>query len=446
MSIDGPPATTIEHEHPDVTGGWLRPAVFGASDGLVSNLALIAGAAGHTRDQRKVRDQAVTCPEDSGTKPSSRDVGVLVLDRRGRGSIDAHGSKLPLFSADFTEGKAHLTSVGLGRCLPDQHLSLASRVPLGGPDEERDGSQEHDDRDPHVQPQAEHVACLHVVDAQMLDPSTPGRVARDIERERPTVAELEPAVGPDHQTGDAEVPDELVEERRVEGLELGVPVRPVLRVDLERPGHRGGSSEKLLVEPVPPPPERLPDHDSRGHRVSEGQELHAVATTTEVGAERTERDRSPYPESALPDVESGDRLSALAEVEPVVGDDVIQPAADQAERDHPDRDVRDLAGLAAPGDPPPLTEPDSGNHPGDDAQGVSPDREGPEVPDALVRARDGGEGHGALPVLEPLSESAPGVASPSSLVRSSARSPAEVPWVQTMGARSFALTAMIWVP
>jgi VIT1/CCC1 family predicted Fe2+/Mn2+ transporter len=39
----------INHEHPDVTGGWLRPAVFGASDGLVSNVALIAGVAGGTR-------------------------------------------------------------------------------------------------------------------------------------------------------------------------------------------------------------------------------------------------------------------------------------------------------------------------------------------------------------------------------------------------------------
>jgi VIT1/CCC1 family predicted Fe2+/Mn2+ transporter len=36
----------IHHSHRDVTGGWLRPAVFGASDGLVSNLALIAGVAG----------------------------------------------------------------------------------------------------------------------------------------------------------------------------------------------------------------------------------------------------------------------------------------------------------------------------------------------------------------------------------------------------------------
>ncbi|MGH3661703.1 MAG: VIT1/CCC1 transporter family protein, partial [Micromonosporaceae bacterium] len=32
--------------HRDVTGGWLRPAVFGVMDGLVSNGALIAGVAG----------------------------------------------------------------------------------------------------------------------------------------------------------------------------------------------------------------------------------------------------------------------------------------------------------------------------------------------------------------------------------------------------------------
>lgn len=32
-----------DHSHPGVSGGWLRAAVFGAMDGLVSNLALIAG-------------------------------------------------------------------------------------------------------------------------------------------------------------------------------------------------------------------------------------------------------------------------------------------------------------------------------------------------------------------------------------------------------------------
>ncbi len=32
-----------EHQHRDVSGGWLRPAVFGAMDGLVTNVSLIAG-------------------------------------------------------------------------------------------------------------------------------------------------------------------------------------------------------------------------------------------------------------------------------------------------------------------------------------------------------------------------------------------------------------------
>lgn len=34
------------HAHRAVNGGWLRPAVFGAMDGLVSNFALISGVAG----------------------------------------------------------------------------------------------------------------------------------------------------------------------------------------------------------------------------------------------------------------------------------------------------------------------------------------------------------------------------------------------------------------
>jgi len=35
-----------EHHHRDVSGGWLRPAVFGAMDGLVTNVSLIAGVGG----------------------------------------------------------------------------------------------------------------------------------------------------------------------------------------------------------------------------------------------------------------------------------------------------------------------------------------------------------------------------------------------------------------
>ncbi|MFF0888072.1 VIT1/CCC1 transporter family protein [Streptomyces sp. NPDC003456] len=42
------------HTHRDVNGGWLRPAVFGAMDGLVSNLALMTGVAGGAAGQHTV--------------------------------------------------------------------------------------------------------------------------------------------------------------------------------------------------------------------------------------------------------------------------------------------------------------------------------------------------------------------------------------------------------
>ncbi|MEU5879704.1 VIT1/CCC1 transporter family protein [Spirillospora sp. NPDC047279] len=53
MGIDGESAE-VHHRHRDVTGGWLRPAVFGAMDGLVSNFALIAGVAGGQASQKVV--------------------------------------------------------------------------------------------------------------------------------------------------------------------------------------------------------------------------------------------------------------------------------------------------------------------------------------------------------------------------------------------------------
>ncbi|WP_255948034.1 VIT1/CCC1 transporter family protein [Streptomyces odontomachi] len=45
MTAEAPPAE-IHHAHRDVTGGWMRPAVFGVMDGLVSNFSLVAGVLG----------------------------------------------------------------------------------------------------------------------------------------------------------------------------------------------------------------------------------------------------------------------------------------------------------------------------------------------------------------------------------------------------------------
>ncbi|HEY3503689.1 MAG TPA: VIT1/CCC1 transporter family protein [Actinocatenispora sp.] len=46
MTVDDRPAAELHGHHADVSGGWLRPAVFGAMDGLVTNISLIAGVGG----------------------------------------------------------------------------------------------------------------------------------------------------------------------------------------------------------------------------------------------------------------------------------------------------------------------------------------------------------------------------------------------------------------
>jgi vacuolar iron transporter family protein len=47
-------ARTHGHEHRDVSGGWLRPAVFGAMDGLVTNVSLISGVGGGGGSQHAI--------------------------------------------------------------------------------------------------------------------------------------------------------------------------------------------------------------------------------------------------------------------------------------------------------------------------------------------------------------------------------------------------------
>lgn len=52
--LTGSPTAEIHHEHRDVSGGWLRPTVFGMMDGLVSNFALIAGVTGASASAKSV--------------------------------------------------------------------------------------------------------------------------------------------------------------------------------------------------------------------------------------------------------------------------------------------------------------------------------------------------------------------------------------------------------
>jgi vacuolar iron transporter family protein len=52
--VSTPEAEAHEHSHADVSGGWLRAAVFGAMDGLVSNTALVAGVGGGGAEARTI--------------------------------------------------------------------------------------------------------------------------------------------------------------------------------------------------------------------------------------------------------------------------------------------------------------------------------------------------------------------------------------------------------
>ena len=90
-------------------------------------------------------------------------------------------------------------------------------VPSPGHHEVHRRAHEQDDRHPHPPAQAEHVVELDGVDPQRLDPAATGGVDHHVEREHPAVAELVAAVEVEQQGDAGEVPQRLVEERRVEG-------------------------------------------------------------------------------------------------------------------------------------------------------------------------------------------------------------------------------------
>jgi VIT1/CCC1 family predicted Fe2+/Mn2+ transporter len=48
------PPKPDQYGHRDVSGGWLRPTVFGAMDGLVTNVSLIAGVGGGGLDRARI--------------------------------------------------------------------------------------------------------------------------------------------------------------------------------------------------------------------------------------------------------------------------------------------------------------------------------------------------------------------------------------------------------
>ncbi len=84
------------HTHRDVNGGWLRPAVFGAMDGLVSNLALMTGVAGGAVSQQTIVLSGLAGPGRRRLLHGRRRVHLRRLAaraRRGRAGRGAPGAE-----------------------------------------------------------------------------------------------------------------------------------------------------------------------------------------------------------------------------------------------------------------------------------------------------------------------------------------------------------------
>ncbi len=239
---------------------------------------------------------------------------------------------------------------------------------------------------------------MGVVDAHVLDPEAAGAVRRDVQREGAAVAELEAAVGPDDQDGDADAPQRLVQERRVVGA--GDPA--VLRGgDLQRPRQVGLLAVQLLVEPVPPAADGLGDGDAGGQRVGPRGQRDAPAATADPGADGAEGDGAPDAEPALPDLEGVHPVTAVAEVQLVVRDHVVQAAADESEGHRPHGDVGHGAGPATAGDPPPVAEPHGNEDADDDAERVAAQRNRAEIDHSARGAGDVGKFHGRVDATVP---------------------------------------------
>src|SRR5215475_7276521 len=302
----------------------------------------------------------------------------------------------------WTSTRSLVTSVrGLDRVLRRLGLtrSCVRRfvVHVAVPQEPDQRADEHDDRRPVVQAQSQET--VGIVAAHRLNPEPSDCVAHGVQGERIAPAEPPLACCPDEEQREGQVPQRLVQERRVvvaanhpadvaEPARLRPSGRHVAVVDRQPPRHVGRPAVQLVVEPVAPPPDRLRRGNTRRRGVGEGAEPNALAVTADPRPEHAQRNGTPDAKATVPDLERVQRMFACAEVLLVVGNDVVEPSADDAHDDGPERDVPDVVPIAAAGLPPARRNGERYEDAGHDAQRVCPDRDRSEVPDRARRAGD----------------------------------------------------------
>src|SRR4029450_9040275 len=101
-------------------------------------------------------------------------------------------------------------------------------------------------------------------------------------------------VEPDQRCGERKVPQQLVEERRMERRIGDVAVGPMVAVDLECPRQVSGPPEQLLVEVVADAPDRLGHKQRRGGRVQEIGQARARAPGPPPADDRAPREAASH--------------------------------------------------------------------------------------------------------------------------------------------------------
>src|SRR5690606_24279510 len=125
-------------------------------------------------------------------------------------------------------------------------------------------------RDKDIDPDSAHEHCR--VNTNSFDPEAARHVHHDVEPEHSAAAQIEAFVQVDNQRSTSEVPQQLVEERRVEGGELFKADRAEAGINLESPWQVSGAAEQLLIEIVAHAPDCLSDQNPGSRSVCKGHE------------------------------------------------------------------------------------------------------------------------------------------------------------------------------
>src|SRR5690242_6847754 len=331
-----------------------RPRAFSSSSAATSTRNSPQASRSSSSRSASRSTKRTTMPATSTSARSSSSLRISV-NSRSKGPSKAsrsRSSSRTIIAGTLAPGADAALRHGHGGPFGDDPLrtgAIGARLAANElpPDEERRRDDEDDDRDVGVQAQAE--VLVRRVDAQQLFEEPAEAVPGDVEREQPRPPDTEAPVDEQQDDDADDVPDELVQKRRVEGRVLDVAAA-VRLVDLQSPRQARRLAEQLLVEPVPPPADPLREQQARRDGVHE--EAHAVAGAVHdpCAGEHAEQDPAPDAEAALPDRERRppgvDRLD-LAPARDVV----VEPRPDDAEGDAPHGDAEDEIPVAAPFDP-----------------------------------------------------------------------------------------------